>query len=241
MTRYRLGFLLCDHVTGALGARFGDYPAMFEQAFATTGAALDWRVYDATAGQLPAHPQDCDGYLVSGSRHGAYEPWPWIAPLEQRLRDIVAAGRPLVGICFGHQVLAQALGGEVRQAAQGWGLGIKAYTVTTTEAFMQPPLARVHVPVCHQDQVTRLPPAARVLAASEHCPCFAVRYTEHALGIQGHPEFSPDYLGALIDSRRDTLPPPVRDSAVASLATSHDNDAVKRWILCFLGVTEART
>ncbi|MGE0485559.1 MAG: type 1 glutamine amidotransferase [Gammaproteobacteria bacterium] len=235
MSAYRLGLLLCDHVSTALGARFGDYPAMFEQAFAATGADIAWQVYDATAGELPRNTDECHGWLLSGSRHGAYEDLPWIAPLEHCLRAIVAAGRPLVGICFGHQVLAQALGGTVGLAPQGWGLGIHAYAVTRHDAFMQPALPSFRVPVCHQDQVTRLPPGARVLAASDHCPYFAVRYAPRAFGIQGHPEFSPAYLGALVESRRDNLPVEISRRAFETLTVAHDSDALKRWILHFLG------
>lgn len=232
---YRLGFLLCDHALAHLAERFGDYPEMFERAFAEVSDAIDWDVYDVTAGELPVTAETCDGYLISGSRHGAYDDLPWIAPLEAFLRR-ASNCRPVVGLCFGHQVLGQALGGEVAKSDRGWGLGIRPYEVMEAEPWMNPPRDSFIVPVCHQDQVVRLPPGARRVARSPHCENFVVRYDERAIGIQGHPEFSPEFVSALVDWRREGLPEDVYADARASLASAHDNATVKRWILRFLGI-----
>jgi GMP synthase-like glutamine amidotransferase len=234
MPAYRLGFLLCDHALEHLREQFGDYPAIFATAFASVSPAIEWVVYDATAGQLPASVHECDGFLISGSRHGAYDGLPWIKALEICIRQLVDADRPVVGLCFGHQMLGQALGGEVRQAAKGWGIGLREYDICAASPWMSPQMDRLVLPVCHQDQVLSLPPGARTLAGSAHCPNFMVQFGPRAVGIQGHPEFSPAFVGALIEWRQDRLPAAVRATAQASLTREHDSEIVKRWIATFL-------
>jgi GMP synthase-like glutamine amidotransferase len=233
---FRLGFLLCDQPLDHLAARYGDYPAMFARAFAAVSDAIEWRVYAVTAGELPTDADDCDGWLISGSRHGAYDALPWIAPLEHTIRTIAASTRPLVGMCFGHQLIGQALGGKVSKAAQGWGLGLHCYQVLRSEAWMTPAKHAIVVPACHQDQVVELPRGAARLVRNDHCENFVVRYPGRVLGVQGHPEFEPDFMRELVDWRRASLPPPLYADALASLATAHDSLLVKRWIGNFLGI-----
>jgi len=235
-SRYRLGFLLCDHAVPHLEPQFGDYPAMFATAFANVSAAIDWRVYDVTADELPRDLGECDGYLVSGSRHGAYDPIAWIPALEEFLRQAARAQAPTVGLCFGHQIMGQALGGVVQCAEQGWGIGVHAYDVLERAPWMTPALDTFVVPVCHQDQVLALPPGARRLARNAHCENFVVHFAPRMLGIQGHPEFSIDFVAALVEWRREVLPAATHSAATASLSRAHDSATVKRWIMNFLGV-----
>ena len=234
MPRYRLGFLLCDQPLEHLADEFGDYPSMFMRAFGAVSCAIDWQVYDVTAGALPAQPTDCDGWLISGSRHGAYDALPWITSFTACVRSIAASPQPLVGLCFGHQIIGHALGAAVRKAPQGWGLGIHAYDIVESAEFMQPPREEIVLPVCHQDQVLSLPPGARRLARSTHCENFIVQFAPKVLGIQGHPEFEPDFIAALVEWRRARLPPETYAAARASLTRAHDNLLVRRWIARFL-------
>jgi GMP synthase (glutamine-hydrolysing) len=237
---YRLGILLCDHALAVLAARFCDYDQMLEQAFAPLHAAITWRVYDVIGGQLPAHIEECDGYLLSGSRHGCGDRLDWMLRLEDFIRALHGGDRALVGLCFGHQLMAQALGGEVQRAATGWGVGIRQYQVLAHAPWMAPALPRFALPVCHQDQVVRLPAGATCLAGSSHCAHFIVTYAPHMLGIQGHPEFEPAFLDALLDTLRGVLPEATRRAALASLDARHDSWSIKHWILQFLGIPLTR-
>lgn len=234
--KYRLGFLLCDHAIDALADRFGDYPEMFAQAFASVTNAIEWQVYDVTAGELPPTADSCDGYLVSGSRHGAYDPLPWIEPLADFIRRVRDGGQPLVGLCFGHQMIGHALGGAVAKSDQGWGIGIGRYDIDAAPAWMQPARRHFLVPVCHQDQVLELPPGATRVAGNTHCRNFIVQFGPRLLGIQGHPEFRPEFVGELVEWRREVLPAPTYTAARASLELAHDNETVKTWICEFLGI-----
>jgi GMP synthase-like glutamine amidotransferase len=213
---------------GGLAERFGRYPEMFGRLL---GADLDYRTYDVAAGALPGDPGDHDAYLITGSPAGVYEPLPWIEPLMAFLR--AAKGRAkLVGICFGHQAMAQAYGGHVEKVDKGWGVGLHTYPIVSREPWMDGATA-VSVPASHQDQVAIQPPQTEVTASSVFTPYAGLAWRDQpAISFQFHPEFSPEYAKALIELRRDRLADP--DAAIASLDRPNDNARVGGWIRNFL-------
>jgi GMP synthase-like glutamine amidotransferase len=210
----------------ALQGRFESYPAMFEHLL-----GLKAKSYDVEAGSLPARPEDHDAYLVTGAAAGVYDPLPWIAPLEDFLR--AAKGRAkLVGICFGHQVMAEAFGGHVEKSARGWGAGLQRYEIFEHAPWMDD-AAAIDVPVSHQDQIVVQPPHTRVLGGNAFSPFGLLAYDDQpAISMQFHPEFEPDYAKALIESRFDRVPDP--EAAIASLDGPDDRQRVAKWIRSFL-------
>lgn len=209
---------------------------MFERSFSSVGKTVEWRVYDLTAGRIPADPDECDGYITSGSGASVYEPLVWIERLEEFIRLLLRRKIPFVGICFGHQALARALGGQVDSAPQGWRIGVSDHHVVRSAPWMRPPLENFTIPVIHQDQVTSLPPGAVVLAENEQCPNFVITVHDRLLGVQGHPEFDPAYIAAMLELRKDRIPAATYDSAVTSLQRPHNNAELLSWIAEFLGV-----
>ena len=210
-----------------LEARFGRYPEMFSELL---GGDLAFERYDVISGELPGDPSDHDAYLITGSAAGVYEPLEWIEPLKAFLR--AARRAKLVGICFGHQVMAEALGGHVEKVDKGWGVGLHTYPIVQQEMWMDGSAA-VSIPASHQDQVVLQPPGTDVLASSLFTPYAALAWRDRpAISFQFHPEFSPEYARALIELRRDRLPDP--DAAIASLDRPNDNDRVGGWIRRFL-------
>src|SRR5438270_1203272 len=181
----------------ALRDRFEPYPAMFEHLLGLTA-----RRYDVEAGEFPARPDDHHAYLVTGSAAGVYDPLLWIPRLEHFLR--AARGRAkLVGICFGHQVMAEAFGGKVEKSIRGWGVGLQRYEIVVRAPWMDD-VAAIDVPVSHQDQIVVQPPHTHILAGSEFSPFGMLAYEDQpAISMQFHPEFEPDFTRALIESRRD--------------------------------------
>ena len=143
----KIGILLADDVRDALQAEFGRYPGMFRALLDGGGAEFSYEVYDCRAMEFPRAADECDAYVISGSRHGVGDGAAWIAAMVGRLREIHAAGVPLAGICFGHQALAVALGGEVRRADCGWLLGLQEWEVFASAEWMRPRVSRLRAVV----------------------------------------------------------------------------------------------
>ena len=233
---YRLGLLQCDIVPFELRDRFPDYPEMFAAAFEKAGVQVEWHIYDMLENAQPKRIDEVDGYITTGARAGVYDELPWYANLVTLIRRIDAAKIPLVGICFGHQAIADALGGKAENSEKGWGIGICSYQASEPPAWMTPALSEFSVPVCHQDQVVELPAGSRLIASSDHCPHFMAEFSESSLGVQGHPEFDVEYLDTLINLREEILPDEISSVAKQSLGNAHNNATIIRWIANFLRV-----
>jgi GMP synthase (glutamine-hydrolysing) len=175
------------------------------------GQGFTFETYAILDGVFPPSVDAADGWLITGSKHGVYEDHPWIPPLEAFLREAYDADRPIVGICFGHQILAQALGGTVEKFVGGWSVGATEYDLSSGA-----PSERIIA--WHQDQVITPPAGARVLASSDFCPYAMLAYGTKALTFQPHPEFSPAFMTDLLTVRRSILPPEIAQAAENSLA-----------------------
>jgi len=221
----KIGILETGRPPGALSQEFGDYPAMFRQML---GDGFEIETFDVEAGELPTKPHD--GYLITGSPAGVYEPLPWIVPLQEFIRS--ASRSRMVGICFGHQIMAEALGGHVEKSEKGWGAGLHHYSIVQPEPWMDP-VNEIAAPASHQDQVIVQPPDTEVVASSPFTEFAALNWTDRpAISFQFHPEFSPAFAKALIEKRYDIVPDP--DAAIASLDAPNDNARVAGWIRRFL-------
>jgi GMP synthase (glutamine-hydrolysing) len=219
-----IGILQTGHAPDALRPTHGDYPDFFERLLADRG--LSFRTWAVVDGEFPSGPRDAEGWLITGSRHGAYEDHAWIPPLEQLIRDIYAAGVPLVGICFGHQIIAQALGGRVEKFGGGWSVGRAEYDWNGE---------RVALNAWHQDQVVEKPAEAQVVATSPFCANAALVYGDRAFTVQAHPEFGPDFIRDLIATRgRGVVPDPLLETAQAALDRPVDSAKLADRIARFL-------
>jgi GMP synthase-like glutamine amidotransferase len=215
----------------ALLDQFGSYSNMFRRLL---GPAFKIENFDVRAGQLPAAGGDCGAFLITGSSSGVYDGDPWIGELEGFIRAS-AGSAPMAGICFGHQIMAQALGGQVVKSPKGWGVGLHRYAIADKANWMDSG-EPIDLPVSHQDQVIAVGPQAKVLGGNEFTPFGLIAYPAlRAVSVQAHPEFEPDYARALIESRRGTrFDEATADAAVASLAASNDNQRVAVWLRRFL-------
>ncbi|MEY2433143.1 MAG: hypothetical protein QOC92_2868 [Acidimicrobiaceae bacterium] len=227
----RIGLLECDHVDDRFRGIDGDYADMFG-ALLCEGGSVELVPYDAVNGVLPASPSECDGWLAGGSRFSVYDNVAWIHALSDFVREIRSEGSPYIGICFGHQLLAHALGGRAEKASVGWGAGAIA-------TWLNPTQSDALLLYMHQDQVVALPDGAKVLGHSDHCP-IAMQRVGPMLGVQAHPEFSVQYVDALLDARVDRIGPDATARAKHSLErvseAAHADDAkmLGRWIVQFL-------
>ena len=222
----KLAILETGRPPGKLAEEFGDYPAMFETML---GPGFEIDVFDVQAGELP-DPDDHDAVLITGSPSGVYDPLPWIPGLLDFIRS--AKNSRMVGICFGHQAMAEALGGRVEKSDKGWGAGLHRYDIVRREPWMDR-AGSIADPASHQDQVVVQPPNTDVIVASDFTPFAGLAWTDRpAISFQFHPEFSPAFAKALIEKRYDIVPDP--DAAIASLDAPNDNARVAGWIRRFL-------
>lgn len=223
----KLGLLVCDHVRPEFLHVSGDYPDMFRRLFAGH-PDVEVVVYDVIGGQLPSYPDECEAWITTGSRYSVNDDEPWIRQLEQFVRDVAKEEVPFVGVCFGHQLIAKALGGTVARSDHGWGVGAKEVNVREDLGLG----SSYTVLTSHQDQIDSLPPGAEILGWNEHCPISMLGVGENMIGIQGHPEFDPAYSEALMESRRgDLIPEATVEEGMNSLDRDIDGDRLVDWIL----------
>jgi GMP synthase-like glutamine amidotransferase len=229
----RIGLLMVGHVDPKSVHIAGDYPELFASLLA--GHDLELVRYDLDEGRFPGSPAECDGWLCGPSRSSAYDPLPWRPDAEELLRRIVAAERPYVGICFGHQLLARAHGAPVEPAAGGWQVGLREYRITAPQPWMAGPVGGISLIASHQDQVMALPAGADLLAAGADggCPIAGFTLGPRAWTLQPHPEFVPDLADHLLAGRIELIGAERVARARATLGGENDRARVAGWIASF--------
>ncbi|QOL80881.1 type 1 glutamine amidotransferase [Pseudooceanicola spongiae] len=205
----KIGILQTGHAPDEIRDAIGDYPKLFTQLL--DGNGFTFETFPVVDGVFPDSATTCDGWLITGSRHGAYEDHAWIPPLEDLIREIRDTGRPLVGVCFGHQIIAQALGGKVEKFSGGWSVGATRYTGDAGDVTLN---------AWHQDQVTQVPEGARVVASSPFCENAALLYGDKIYTVQAHPEFTAPVVASLLATRAPgVVPPDLIDAAHSAVDT----------------------
>lgn len=230
-----IAILLAGHTNKAMPQHFHDYNNMFTTMFQGLPFGKDIR-YTTLAvidNIFPDHLDDYDGYLISGSAYGVYDNVPFIAQLMDLIRQIYHAKKPLVGVCFGHQIIAHALGGQAQRWDHGWGLGTIEVTLTDLPDWIADKDETINLIHVHQDQVTNLPDGARRIGTACHCENAAYMIGDKVFAIQGHPEFDAPYTYALLGLLEERAGKSCVEAARKSLSTPHDGERVARWILAF--------
>lgn len=237
----KIGILKTDSVLPQFQPDFGDYPEMFRRLLTMGGEGLSFETFDVEAMQYPADLDDCDGYVITGSKKSVYDDEPWIHRLADYVRELHAAKKKTVGICFGHQMVAFALDGEAGPAEQGWGVGVHSSPVFEDAPWMRPRLETLNLIVSHKDQVSALPTDSTLLAGNEFCRFGMFTVGNHILCIQGHPEFVKPYSATLIDYRQEIIGQAAYEQGLASLARETHEEIVARWIVNFIAEGSAQS
>jgi len=234
LPRLQLGVLQCDEVRPELRNRFGDYHQMVISALQRVDQEIECTIFRVFKDEFPDSSHVCDAWITTGSRSSVNDDTPWTRALEEFVRQLPDAGRPFVGICYGMQMMAKALGGRVESAAAGWGVGVDTSRIYVQESWMTGAQETVNLLVSHNDQVTGLSEGTRRIAGSDFCPNAIIGFGDAMIGLQGHPEFSPEYSRALMELRRGVIPEARIESGLQSLNKRIDGGQVFGWIGEFL-------
>ena len=229
-----LGILQCDSVLPQFQEEHSDYPEMIGALLSSQNAGVRFTTFDVVNDEFPGDIDDCEGYVITGSKASVYDRSPWIRPLEDYIRRLHNARKPLVGICFGHQLIAQALGGVTAKAAQGWGVGVHTYAIGQVQAWQIPAAKSLSLLASHQDQVLQLPQGAELIAASAFCPHAMYQVEGHILALQAHPEFTKSYAEAMLRHRRTKLGDHLYAEGIASLKLPINDGVAAQWLTNFL-------
>ena len=229
----KLGILITDTVIPELAEQFGQYPEMFARLLALD-PTLELVSFDVINGEYPADIDDVGAYLITGSKTSVYDDEDWIKPLISFVRKLDAAKKKLVGICFGHQIIAQALGGETTKSEEGWCVGVHKATLNEKAQRFGDTGESFKLLSSHQDQVQHLADGAEILASTANCPAAMTVLGNHILTFQGHPEFDKEYARQLLDMRREILGELIYTTAISSLQEETDHDLAARWIIDFI-------
>ena len=230
----KIGILECDHVLERFRHIAGDYREMFTDLFDCHAPQITLRTFDVCNGEFPSSLDSCDAYLATGSRFSAYDDIDWIHRLKDFLRRIHEAEKPFVGVCFGHQLIAESMGGKVSRAETGWGAGVHNVEIVRHEKWMRPERSSCALQYMHQDQVERLPENGVVIGRSDHCPVAMFRFGDSMFGIQAHPEFPKAYSEALLLDRAERIGEERVKTALASMDQPADESVAAKWIVEFL-------
>jgi GMP synthase-like glutamine amidotransferase len=239
--RMKIGILATGITPAELLSQHGSYADMFIDMLGPRAPGMTFEVFDVREERFPDNPEQCDGWIITGSKCGVYDDLPWMRRLKVLIRETYEAGRPQVGICFGHQIIAAAFGAPVAKSERGWGVGIHRYDIVGSHGFLDAGAPSFRINAMHQDQVLEVPAQAQLLATSAFCPCAGLVYGDRILTLQAHPEFSIDYERALLLARRgNAVPEAVADAGLATLDTDRPTDTprVARWILNVLRYPE---
>ncbi|MAB00562.1 MAG: hypothetical protein CMN86_20020 [Stappia sp.] len=228
----KLALLVCDHVAKPFDEVHGTYPIMFDRLLGMPANA-----YFVCDNQFP-EIKDYDGFVVTGSKRSVYEKEEWISELIRLTREVAETNKKYVGLCFGHQVIGEALGGKVTKSNEGYLIGVHEHSITKPAPWMDPVSNDFNILMLCQDQISLLPEKTVVHASSPRCPHGMISIDNRILGIQGHPEFTREYNQDVFQSRIERIGRERVEEAIISMQKEVHTTLLSQWIKNFLNFTQ---
>lgn len=234
----KIGILATGITPDELLNQYGSYADMFVQLFDKAQRQFTYELFDVRDGIFPESAEQCEGWIITGSKSNVDENRDWMQRLKKLILEIDAAGKPMLGICFGHQIIAEAFGGKVEAFSGGWGVGLHRYNLIGENDFIADQPESFTISAMHRYQVTEKPENAVVFAESDFCEFAGLVYGDNILTFQAHPEFNLQYEDALVDLRKGSvIPDDIADTGLASLrqeGAATDSLVVAQWMADFL-------
>ena len=230
----KLGILQSDKVRSELVGKFGEYPDMFSRLFNQLNIQLEIISYDVMEEKYPQNIDEVDAYLITGSSLSVYDDQQWIKRLSRFIQQLNEVRKKTIGICFGHQLVAHALGGKTERADSGWHIGTQSHRLNEKAYDIVGSKEDFNLIFSHEDQVISPAKGSQVLASTERCPIAMCKIENHILTIQGHPEFEIEYAHSLMATRRHIFGETLYQEGIDSLKNSNDQKLVAQWIINFI-------
>ncbi|MFT5592411.1 MAG: GMP synthase-like glutamine amidotransferase [Oceanicoccus sp.] len=236
--KMKIGILATGITPDELIHQFGSYSEMFMQLFKNNGYEFEYEIYDVRDNVFPKSENECDAWLITGSKFNVYQNLEWMQTLKAFILAVHASQKPMVGICFGHQIIAEAFGGKVDKYPGGWGVGLHSYALSGDHDFINDGSRDFTINAMHQDQVLVKPENAVIFAQSEFCEYAGLVYDDRIMTFQAHPEFSVDYEDALVEARKGpVVPMDVAEDGLRTLRVSGaktESNKVAHWMADFI-------
>ncbi|PCJ59722.1 MAG: GMP synthase [Planctomycetota bacterium] len=225
----KIALLVCDDSNRTFPHASGSYVDMFTQLFSEIDHEVELVAFEMQRKEFPEDISSFDGFLSTGGSNSVYEDLPWIDAMKSFVAKLYVEKQKYFGVCFGHQIIAEALGGKVEKAKEGWMVGVKETEITKIQPWMKPAKTLFKLISSHKDQIVKLPPNAETIGLYQGCNCSVLKLEDHFVGVQGHPEFKKEYAQPLMESRKDIIPTEVIEVARASFASSPDHKLLATW------------
>ncbi|MEM9240153.1 MAG: type 1 glutamine amidotransferase [Pseudomonadota bacterium] len=212
----RIAIIVADEPWDEFYEKFGTYASFFVDWMRPVLPDAAFEAINVVGGMaLPRDPGMYDGYLISGSRYGVYDDQPWLQPLRDFLRRARDLHRPMGGVCFGHQIMAEAFGSDVGKSPDGYVMGVETYGSKGAYAL-------------HQDQVFTVPEGAATVMSSPRCDIGRIEYAFPALSVQHHPEFTTAHFDDLMNLYSDILSKDAFETALKNPDAKRDSLDIAR-------------
>jgi len=229
----KIAILQCDNVVEEFQEDFGNYPQMITDLLNSVENNLKIDTFDVQKGEYPQNINDWELFITTGSKASVNDNEDWIIDLIEFIKLLGVTKKKLMGICFGHQIIALAKGGSVAESDKGWGIGIASNNILIQTDWMDNEQHELNLIVSHKEQINRLPQGAMVIAESDFCPYFMVQWDDHFLSVQGHPEWNKLYSKTLMNYRRSIIGVKCIEQGLTSLEKNINNQQFARWIINF--------
>ena len=232
--RIRFGIIVCEEtspILRKLGIR--SRARLYEEWIGQVANKANFKTYLAYNGRLPGKTDECDAYILTGSRYDISDNSDWMQPLFNFLRMTAKAQIPVIGLGFGNQAIAHALGGRAGPAP-GWSVGRQTWKIVREEGWLQISGKTMSLLAFSRNQVVKLPSRSIRIVSGSGCPNAAFRVANHSVGIHGHPEYTPKHIEMLLAAHADQIPEATAAAALESMKESRtDAKAVASWAAHF--------